>query len=421
MNQGASFSANCAYFCAFGAAVASLFSIAVCHTLLALSVAALLFSPLRLRLPFFWKPLAAFMVWTVVSVAASASPADGRAQLRKFYVYLLVLVLFSALPGLVAARRLLLILAGIGIASGLKGLFQFQQKSELARMQGMDFYQFYVGDRITGFMSHWMTFAGEMMIVLLVLGAFLFFSRRPVRALPAWLAGGAIVGAAIVLGFTRSIWAATAAGALYLLWFWRRWTVLILPVVAAAAFFLAPEPVRERIRSAYRPDQRLDSNLHRDVLRRVGWRMILDHPLTGVGPEHVERRLPSYVPSEVRPLFRDWWYGHLHNIYVHYAAERGLPALAALLSFFGMLLTSFIRALRRLPAGPGDERFILHAALAVTLGILVCGWWELNLGDSEVLTAFLAVVTCGAIAAEAAPLPVADSPAPEQIRAGHAA
>ena len=418
MNQGSRFAADCAYFCAFGAAVSSLFSIAFCHTLLALALAALLISPLRLRLPSFWRPLAAFMVWTLVSVAASASPADGRAQLRKFYVYLLVLVLFSALPGVPAARRLLLILAGIGIASGLKGLFQFQQKFEAARAQGKDFYQFYVGDRITGFMSHWMTFAGEMMIVFLVLGAFLFFSRRPVGALPAWLFGGAIVAAAVVLGFTRSVWAATAAGVFYLLLFWRRWAVLIIPVVAAASFFLAPAPVRERIRSAYRPDQRLDSNLHRDVLRRAGWRMILDHPLTGVGPEHVERYLPNYAPPEVRPLLRDWWYGHLHNIYVHYAAERGLPALAALLWFFGMILASFIRSLRRLPSGPGDERFILHAAIAVTVGILVGGWWELNLGDSEVLTAFLAVVTCGAIAAEAVPQPAR---AQEQIHAGHAA
>jgi len=421
MNQGSHFAADCAYFCAFAAAVASLFSIAVGHTLLALSLAALLLSPVKIRLPGFWKPLAAFMAWTVISLAASASPADGRSQLRKFYVYLLVPVLFSALRGTAAARRLLLILAGIGIASGLKGLIQFEQKLALARTQGKNFYQFYVADRITGFMSHWMTFAGEMMIVFLVIGAFLLFSRRPIRALPAWLLGGAIVAAAILLGFTRSIWAAAGAGVLYLLWHWRRWTVLALPLAAVAAFFLAPAPLRERIRSAYRPDQRLDSNLHRDVLRRAGWRMILDHPLTGVGPEHVERSFANYAPPEIKPLLRDWWYGHLHNIYIHYAAERGLPALFALLWFFAMILRDFLRALGRLPPGASDERFILHAAVAVTLGILVGAWWQLNLGDSEVLTAFLAVVTCGAIAAEAAPLPAPKSPAPEQIHAGHVA
>ena len=37
----------------------------------------------------------------------------------------------------------------------------------------MGFYEFYVGSRITGFMSHWMTFGGEEMVVLLLLVSYL--------------------------------------------------------------------------------------------------------------------------------------------------------------------------------------------------------------------------------------------------------
>ena len=62
-------------------------------------------------------------------------------------------------------------------------------------------------------------------------------------------------------------------------------------------------------------------------------------------------------------------------------------------------LADFSRGVRRLPPGPSDERFILHGAIAVVIATMVAGSFEVNLGDSEVLTVFLVVVACGYIAA----------------------
>jgi len=86
------------------------------------------------------------------------------------------------------------------------------------------------------------------------------------------------------------------------------------------------------------------------------------------------------------------WYGHLHNIYIQYAAERGLPALAALLWLIGRMLADFRRGLRRVAR---EARFVLHGAVAVILAILAEGFFEHNLGDSEILTMFLTVIACG--------------------------
>jgi O-antigen ligase len=403
MDQRATFLEHSAYYLAFGSAVAALFSIAVCHSLLALAFAALLLSGQRLRLPPVWKPLAAFLGLTVLSLLASQDPLDGRTQIRKFYVYLILLVIYSCFRRTGAAVGLMQVLIAVGTLSALRSLAQFYQKAEQARITGQPFYRHYVADRITGFMSHWMTFAGEMMIIFLVLTAFVLFSQRPLRAPVAWLTAGAIVAAALVLGWTRSIWLATAVGTVYLLWFSWRWLTLALPVVGLLLAWQAPSAIRERIRSIYQPDKLLDSNEHRVLLRRTGWRIILSHPLLGVGPEQVERSFASYIPPDIeRPIPAEWWYGHLHNIYIHYAAERGVPALFALLWFFARILVDFRRALRRLPAGPCSERFLLHAGIAVTVGIMVGGWWELNLGDSEVLTLFLTTITCGYLAVDAA-------------------
>jgi O-antigen ligase len=111
-----------------------------------------------------------------------------------------------------------------------------------------------------------------------------------------------------------------------------------------------------------------------------------------VGP-HFEEYVPADVP---RPL-PNGYYGHLHNIYYHYAAERGVPAMLALMWMLGQALVDFIRTLRRLPQ-KAEQRWVLHGAIAVMIAVLLGGYFEVNLGDSEVLGMFLAVVGCGYVA-----------------------
>ena len=85
---------------------------------------------------------------------------------------------------------------------------------------------------------------------------------------------------------------------------------------------------------------------------------------------------------------------------MQYAAERGIPTLLILLWMMGMMLYDFTRGLRALPPGRGDPRFLLHAGVAVILATLAEGFFEYNLGDSEVLTMFLVVVACAYLARE---------------------
>jgi hypothetical protein len=88
----------------------------------------------------------------------------------------------------------------------------------------------------------------------------------------------------------------------------------------------------------------------------------------------------------------------LHNIYVHYAAERGVPTMLALVWMLIQIGVDFWRGLRALPPGPSLRRFLLNGGIAVLLATMVEGVVELNLGDSEVLTMFLVVVACGYLA-----------------------
>ena len=398
-----SFSARAACWCSFGSAVAILFSIAVSQILLALAVAALLISGEKLRLPPIKLPLALFMIGTLISWALSGEMQAGLPQIRKFFVFLELLVVYSTLRDLVVIRRLFLVSAGVASVAAVRGFAQFAARIHQARLLGQNFYEYYVAQRITGFMSHWMTYSGEEMFVLIMLGAFLLFAPISRIWLYVWTLCAALIAAALLLSETRSIWVATAVAGLYLIWFWRRWMIALVPVAVVLVFLFSPESIRERFTSLIQPKGEIDSNQHRIVTWETGFRMIEEHPWFGVGPEGVKLHFEEYVPAQVPRPLPAGWYGHLHNIYLQYAAERGVPTMLLMMWMLVQILYDFWRALRILPPGRSNQKFLLHGGIAVVLATMVEGFAEYNLGDTEVLTVFLVVVASGYLARESLP------------------
>ena len=119
----------------------------------------------------------------------------------------------------------------------------------------------------------------------------------------------------------------------------------------------------------------------RVAMMREGARMIAADPLTGVGPNMVERRYTgTAIPrpwSSVNP--------HLHNVPLQIAAERGLPALGAWLWFVGERDARACGALLR----AGRHRFLAASGLGAVAAMLAAGLFEYNFGDSEFLMLFL--------------------------------
>ena len=399
--------ARAALVCAAGSAVTILFSIAASQILLGGAIAALLASRTRWRLPAVWVPLALFLAGTLISIAFSEYPLAGFPQVKKIYVYLTLVVVYSAIRQLWQARVLVLAWAATASVAAALGIVQFLRKAHEAHDAGQPLYEYYVGQRITGFMSHWQTFGGEEMTVLIMLGAFLMFSPRA-RGWALWLGLGAtaLLVAAITLDYTRGIWLATGCAALYLIWNWKRLMLLAVPVLVAVVLWINPFSVRMRVESGFVPHGEMDSNQFRVVCWRTGLAMIKAHPLLGLGPEVVHRDFMDWVPADIPRPLPHGWYGHLHNIYLHYAAERGIPTALALIAALLMMLRDFGRAVRRLGPGRDDRRFLLHGAIATVIAAMVSGLFELNLGDSYVLAMFLAVAALGYLACEEPDPPV---------------
>src|SRR5690349_15279804 len=346
-----------------GAAAATTeISIAASQILLGLAILSLLLARAQWRWPAIGWPVVAWMGWTLVSLAASGHSRDGLPQVKKFYVWLMLFVVYSAVRTLPQIRVVTLAWAAGATLSALWGFGQFVQ---MYRNTPQFFYFVYTnGNRITGFVDHWMTFSALLMMALLMSGAMLLFGKeRHAR----WLVPAlAIIGAGILLSFTRSMWLGSVAGALWLLWWRKKWLVLAVPVLIGIVLLVNPMNVRERTLSAIRTQQGvLDSRAHRAALRRAGWEMIRAHPIVGVGPEQVGPQFMDYLPADLpHPFPTEWYKEHLHNIYVHYAAERGLPALAILLWLLGRALFDFWAVIRRIPE-KADERWVLHGAVSV--------------------------------------------------------
>jgi putative inorganic carbon (HCO3(-)) transporter len=381
----------------FASAASILFSIAVSQILLGLALAALLISGEPLRLPRIKWPLALFIVGTLISLAASGHVAQGLPQVRKFYVFFELLVVFSALRDTKLLRWLFLTWSGFAAVTAARGLVQFFQKVQQARELQQNDYAFYVGERITGFMSHWNTFSAQEMFALLGLAAFLFFGPPLKKRAWVWYLCATLMAAAVLLAETRAVWIAVTLAGLYLIWFWRRAMILLAPAVLVIGFIFAPTVIRDRFTSLVHP-QGVDSNTFRLVTWETGIRMIEAHPLLGLGPEGPKYEFNDWVPAGTD--LPQGWYGHLHNIYLQYAAERGIPTMLIMMWMLGKILYDFWSGLRRLPPGRSNRRFLLQAGIAVLLATLVEGLFEYNLGDSEVLTMFLVVVGCGYLALE---------------------
>ncbi len=394
------------FWLAFGSVAFILVGIALSQILLALALGALLLSGVPMRWPRIAVPMALFLLWSVLALLFSPDPGAGLAQIRKFYVFTTLLIVFSNFVSVNRAKWLTVAWIAIGTVTAGRGLLQFAR--DVSRWKAgngaQDLYHFYIADRIRGFMSHWMTFSGQELFILLLLMAFLLFAPDVKKWLWLLLPSAAVVGLALVVSDTRSIWIAAVISGFYLLWSFNRWSALAMPLVLAAGLLVAPGFVKERVDSILHPHGQTDSNSHRKIVWLTGWQMIKAHPLLGVGPDEIikDKVFFAYLPSDIPRPLPDGYYGHLHNIYIQYAAERGIPAAFFITAALVLAILDFRRALRLLPPGRSDLRFLLQAAIACIVGTMIGGIFEYNLNDTEVLTMFLAIACLGYLAAAAA-------------------
>ena len=321
----------------------------------------------RIEVPGMFWPLAAYAGMTLVATLFSLDRGISLRDSKQLLLFTIVPIAYRLLPGRRSLTAVDVILT-VGALAAIVGIVQYAV---------FDFD--HLGQRVQGSLSHYMTYSGLLMLVACTAAARILF-RREDRMWAALVMPALLV--ALVLTMTRNAWIGVCAG-MGLLFLMRDFRLIaLLPVGAALFIGFAPAHLTERLYSTFSLQD--PSNQDRVAMLRYGVQMIRDHPLTGVGPDMVMEVYPDYRDeAAVRVQVP-----HLHNVPMHIAAERGLPALAVWLWFLAVLIRDLARKSRSsaMPSLP-------TAGLAVVAAMLAAGMFEYNFGDSEFLMLFLVIVT----------------------------
>ncbi len=363
------------------AVVSSLVSVFLFGVLFGLAVVAWIWDcgrsrRLLLELPPFYWLLFVFLGLTIISIAFSPDPSTSAAYLEKFIKFLGFALVYTYVSReqLRRAVGILLVVAGLSALWGVGQYFWFKKVTLL--------------NRIDGFMSHWMTFSGQMMICAVISLAVLLSARRYLRQSRPVQIGLLVLFClfctATLLTFTRSAWMGVAAGCLVLLALFRfrwavAWTALVLFV-----FLLLPGSFHNRLLSGF--DLKDTTTRGRLELVQAGLALVRENPWTGVGPRLVQGAAARKADGE----FPRWMYQHLHNNVLQIAAELGVPALLAWLALWVKVLFDLLGMSRS-----QDEltRALSWSGVGVLVSVHLMGFFEYNFGDSEIVVLTLFVVT----------------------------
>ncbi|MFQ6037001.1 MAG: O-antigen ligase family protein [Candidatus Aminicenantales bacterium] len=322
------------------------------------------------RFPSFFWPVLAFCGFSIIASLLSVNTEVSLLDSRDLLLFLIVPMTFAAFSAKKDLERAHLALLVSGSASALYALGYFLFVAQ-------------PGERISGFMGHWMTQAGLLLLFSCVSLSFFLLKKGRIRLI--WGAAWVLAAVALALTLTRSAWVGGIVGTAVILALYKPRTLVILPVAGIIFFLLSPAYMKTRILSTF--STRSVSNAQRLEYLRAGIQIIKDYPLFGTGPDTVDMvfQNPKYGLSDLARRNV-----HLHNNITQIGAERGIPALVSWLVFMGWLFLSLVRILRN--KDPGLYPLAV-AGLAALFALTTAGMFEYNFGDSEITVLFLYLVT----------------------------
>lgn len=353
---------------------------------------------------------AGYAACTAASLLVAVNPTAGIVDVVRTGAFVVVLVAACLLLPLLPGWREWLLRWLVVAASVTAALGWY----ELGTRHGLGLHPRRVAEDVSGRMGSVNLLSGYLVVLLPGCLAAVCLLRGPWRLL-GMLASGAAIGLVVLLQ-SRSAWVGLAAGAVVAgaaAWAWRRplglgprcgrriavgGLVAVAGVVGWAWSAGPDDPVAARLRSLVTPrlpDGRL-SDGGRTMIWRLTARMIADHPLAGVGAGNFPIRIPEYYAlpeADMAAVHTDTW-SRPHNDFLHVAAEKGLPGLAAFAGMFAAALFSAVATVRRATA-PRDGRLAAFLAMAV-VSYLVSSCFDFPLervSHQVVLAVLLAGVT----------------------------
>ena len=307
-----------------------------------------------------------FCLACLVAVGTSVDLEHSFIHLKKLLQFIVFFWVINTVQDEKQRDLLIGTLIVAGVAAALYGLSPYWEGD------------LFEGGRIHGTRSNVATFAGILMLTgLTALGWFLFHKPKEY-----WVLGGAgIISICLLLALTRQAWLGFFIGTSFLLFFWKKKYLFIMPLLLVGLLFFAPQGVKDRMYSLTNLQE--NSFQSRVILWQGGWKIFKDYPITGCGFKCVDAIHSQYPDPKGYLAF----YRGMHNNIIQLLVDTGLVGLGLWISIW---VAFFIEAFKRWQAlaekaSQDNAQGLLMGSLAGVISFLVGGFFETNFYDSEIV------------------------------------
>ncbi len=334
---------------------------------------------LRTHLTDTWKeqrwplgiPFGLFVLACLIAVVNAYDVNYSYSSLKKLLEFLIFFWVLNCVRDNNLRNSLSLILITSATLAGLFGLYQYWQVFDFIQK----FSIFIITEnRPEGTLSTYMTFAGLLMLAGVIALAKILF-QKPTHK---WLLGSiGIITLSFLLNLSRHAWFGFLIALIFLVFFWRKKILLLIPIMLLVIYVASPLSVQQRAKSTLSGEDRTFTM--RTALWKGGWKIFKDYPLTGCGFRCVDLVNSQYPdPTGYIARFRG-----MHNNLVQVAVDTGILGVTAWLGiwfyFFRFLYHKAITLEKN-----ANERWVILGSAAAMLAFLAAGFFETNFYDSEV-------------------------------------
>ena len=334
---------------------------------------------LRTHLTDTWKeqrwplgiPFVLFVLACLIAVVNAYDVNYSYSSLKKLLEFLIFFWVLNCVRDNNLRNSLSLILITSATLAGLFGLYQYWQV--------FDFNQKFsifitTENRPEGTLSTYMTFAGLLMLAGVIALAKILF-QKPTHK---WLLGSiGIITLSLLLNLSRQTWFGFLIALIFLVFFWRKKILLLIPIMLLVIYVASPLSVQQRVKSTLSGEDRTFTM--RTALWKGGWKIFKDYPLTGCGFRCVDLVNSQYPdPTGYIARFRG-----MHNNLIQVAVDTGILGVTAWLGIW----FCFFRFLYHKAIDLGKnvfEHWSIFGSSAAVLAFLAAGFFETNFYDSEV-------------------------------------
>ena len=334
---------------------------------------------LRTHLTDTWKeqrwplgiPFVLFVLACLIAVVNAYDVNYSYSSLKKLLEFLIFFWVLNCVRDNNLRNSLSLILITSATLAGLFGLYQYWQ--EFLSIQKFSIF-ITTENRPEGTLSTYMTFAGLLMLAGVIALAKILF-QKPTHK---WLLGSiGIITLSLLLNLSRQAWFGFLIALIFLVFFWRKKILLLIPIMLLVIYVASPLSVQQRVKSTLSGEDRTFTM--RTALWKGGWEIFKDYPLAGCGFRCVDLVNSQYPdPTGYIARFRG-----MHNNLIQVAVDTGILGVTAWLGiwfyFFRFLYHKAITLEKN-----ANERWVILGSAAAMLAFLAAGFFETNFYDSEV-------------------------------------